>query len=140
MGFSDLDADSSIELISAREILDSRGRPTLEAEVWLSSGVSGRAMVPSGASTGSFEAHELRDGDSERYQGNGVLKAVANVTEVIQPELIGEDALDQAHIDQIMIELDDTANKSNLGANAILAVSLATARAAAKLMGKPLYH
>jgi len=140
MGFSDLDADSSIELISAREILDSRGRPTLEAEVWLSSGVSGRAMVPSGASTGSFEAHELRDGDPERYQGNGVLKAVENVTEVIQPELIGEDALDQAHIDQIMIELDDTANKSNLGANAILAVSLATARAAANLMGEPLYR
>ncbi|GAB4210498.1 MAG: phosphopyruvate hydratase [Synechococcales cyanobacterium] len=140
MGFSDMEADSTIDLITAREILDSRGRPTLEAEVWLSSGVSGRAMVPSGASTGSFEAHELRDGDPQRYQGNGVLKAVEHVQEVIQPELVGEDALDQATIDQIMIELDDTPNKSRLGANAILGVSLATARAAANLLSLPLYR
>lgn len=140
MAFGDLEADSSIELITAREILDSRGRPTVEAEVWLRGGVSGRAMVPSGASTGSFEAHELRDGDPARYQGNGVLKAVENILEVIQPELIGEDALDQAGIDEMLIELDDTPNKSNLGANAILAVSLATARAAANLMGEPLYR
>ena len=120
--------DTGIVEIHAREILDSRGRPTVEAEVTLESGVTGLAQVPSGASTGTFEAHELRDDDPKRYGGKGVLKAVENIEEQISPELYGMDALDQASIDLAMIELDGTQNKSKIGANAILAVSLATAR------------
>lgn len=132
--------DTFIESIHAREILDSRGRPTVEAEVHLASGVVGIAQVPSGASTGSFEAHELRDGDSHRYSGKGVLKAVENIHEKIFPRLENIDALNQSQVDQIMIEQDGSANKSNLGANAILAVSLATAKAAADTLGLPLYR
>ncbi|HEY9646498.1 MAG TPA: phosphopyruvate hydratase [Chroococcidiopsis sp.] len=132
--------DSQIEQINAREILDSRGRPTIEAEVILSGGAYGLAQVPSGASTGTFEAHELRDGDASRYGGKGVRKAVINVEEKIIPRLVGMDALNQALIDQTMIALDGSPNKSNLGANAILAVSLATARAAADAVGLPLYR
>lgn len=132
--------DTAIESIHAREILDSRGRPTVEAEVHLASGVVGIAQVPSGASTGSFEAHELRDGDSHRYSGKGVLKAVENIHEKIFPRLENIDALNQSQVDQIMIEQDGSANKSNLGANAILAVSLATAKAAADTLGLPLYR
>jgi enolase len=120
--------------------LDSRGRPTIEAEVLLESGAFGIAQVPSGASTGSFEAHELRDDDPKRYGGKGVLIAVNNVIEKIAPELIGLDALDQATIDQALIDLDGTANKKELGANAILAVSLATAKAAAAELALPLYR
>ncbi|MEL7084187.1 MAG: phosphopyruvate hydratase [Cyanobacteria bacterium J06597_1] len=132
--------DTAIEFITAREILDSRGRPTVEAEVFLESGISGLAQVPSGASTGSFEAHELRDGDNERYAGKGVLAAVSNVETVIAPELIGQDVLEQTDVDRFMIELDGTQNKSKLGANAILAVSLAAAKAGASLVGLPLYR
>src|SRR5256886_13317783 len=131
---------SQIDRIHAREILDSRGNPTVEAEVILVSGERGRAAVPSGASTGEHEAVELRDGDPKRYGGKGVLKAVANVNEVIARELKGEDALDQRSIDQKLIELDATPNKSNLGANALLAVSMANARAAANLRQLPLYR
>ncbi len=130
---------SWIEHVSAREILDSRGNPTVEAEVLLVSGESGRACVPSGASTGAHEAIELRDGDKRRYLGKGVLKAVANVNDLIAPELEGLDALDQAEIDRTLIDLDGTQNKSKLGANAILSVSLATARAAATSLKLPLY-
>lgn len=129
-----------IEQVWAREILDSRGNPTIEAEVILVDGTTGRAAVPSGASTGENEAVELRDGDELRYGGKGVLQAVANVNEKISPELQGLDALDQTLIDETMLALDSTANKSNLGANAILAVSLATARAAAMTLGIPLYR
>ena len=129
-----------IEAIAAREILDSRGRPTIEAEVLLESGAMGLAQVPSGASTGSFEAHELRDDDPQRYGGKGVLKAVRNVHEKIVPVLEGMNAFDQASIDLAMIERDGTANKRELGANAILAVSLATAKAAAADLGLPLYR
>jgi enolase len=129
-----------IEAIAAREILDSRGRPTIEAEVLLESGAMGLAQVPSGASTGSFEAHELRDDDPQRYGGKGVLKAVRNVYEKIVPVLEGMNAFDQASIDLAMIERDGTANKRELGANAILAVSLATAKAAAADLGLPLYR
>ncbi len=130
-----------IELISAREILDSRGNPTLEAEVTLAGGETGRAAVPSGASTGEHEAVELRDGDKKRYLGKGVTLAVENVNDVIAPEIEGEyDALDQAMLDQALIELDGTPNKSKLGANAMLAVSLATARAAALHLNLPLYR
>lgn len=132
--------DTSIEAIVAREILDSRGRPTIEAEVHLLSGAVGLAQVPSGASTGTFEAHELRDKDKSRYGGKGVLKAVHNVNEVLAPELIDFDALDQELIDRTMIALDGSGNKSNLGANAILAVSLATAKAAAESLAIPLYR
>ncbi|MEO0536911.1 MAG: phosphopyruvate hydratase [Cyanobacteria bacterium P01_A01_bin.123] len=132
--------DTAIEDIRAREILDSRGRPTIEAEVYLSGGAYGLAQVPSGASTGSFEAHELRDGDANRYSGKGVLKAVENVEEEIAPELMGLNALEQTVIDQTMIELDGSTNKSKLGANAILAVSLANAKAAADTLGIPLYR
>ena len=121
-----------IERVHAREILDSRGNPTLEAEVTLSDGSFGRASVPSGASTGSREAVELRDGDKSRYLGKGVLKAVANVNEKIAEELLGWDALDLGAIDQRMIELDGSPNKGKLGANAILAVSMAAARASAR--------
>ncbi len=126
--------------VRARQIIDSRGNPTVEADVLLSSGAFGRAAVPSGASTGSREAVELRDGDKAVYCGKGVTKAVDNVNEVIAEQLIGLDATDQAAIDAIMIELDGTDNKSKLGANAILAVSLATARAAADAYGLPLYR
>lgn len=129
-----------IEQVWAREILDSRGNPTIEAEVVLEDGTTGRAAVPSGASTGENEAVELRDGDELRYGGKGVLRAVANVNERISPEIQGLDALDQTLIDETMLALDATANKSNLGANAILAVSLATARAAAMTLGIPLYR
>ena len=129
-----------IEAIDAREILDSRGRPTIEAEVLLESGAFGLAQVPSGASTGTFEAHELRDGDSQRYGGKGVQDAVRNVREKILPELIGMDAFDQIAVDQAMLDRDGSATKRNLGANAILAVSLATAKAAAAEAGLPLYR
>lgn len=132
--------ETEIAAIDAREILDSRGRPTVEAEVILDCGASGLAQVPSGASTGSFEAHELRDGDSQRYGGKGVLSAVNNIKDQIQPELIGLDALDQTVIDQNMIELDGSNNKAKLGANAILAVSLATAKAAAEVSNLNLYR
>ena len=131
---------SQIDRIHAREILDSRGNPTVEADVLLVSGERGRAAVPSGASTGEHEAVELRDGDPRRYGGKGVLKAVANVNESIASELKGMNALDQRAIDQKLIELDATANKSRLGANALLAVSMATARAAASYRELPLYR
>ena len=133
-------SEATIEDIVAREILDSRGRPTVEAEVHLSSGAFGLAQVPSGASTGTFEAHELRDEDKNRYGGKGVLTAVRNVREKIAPSLIEYDALDQATVDLKMIERDGSANKKNLGANAILAVSLATAKAAADELQIPLYR
>ncbi len=131
---------SLIEQVYAREILDSRGNPTIEAEVMLIGGEVGRAAVPSGASTGEHEAVELRDGDKKRYGGKGVLKAVRNVNEVIAPEIEGMDALDQVEIDRMLIGLDGTKTKSKLGANALLAVSLATARAAAVHMDVPLYR
>jgi len=129
-----------IEEIHAREILDSRGFPTLEVDVTLESGIMGRAAVPSGASTGENEALELRDGDKKRYLGKGTLKAVENVNGVIAPELIGMNVLDQAGIDKKMIELDGTSTKKNLGANAILGVSLAAAKAAAEYLEIPLYR
>ena len=129
-----------IDNVLAREVLDSRGNPTVEVEVELVDGEIGRAIVPSGASTGVHEAHELRDGDKSRYGGKGVLKAVENVNTVIAEELFGMDALDQVGIDELLIALDGTTNKSNLGANAILAVSLATAKAAAAASGLPLYR
>ncbi len=125
--------------ISAREILDSRGNPTVEADVHLFSGAWGRASVPSGASTGEREAIELRDGDKKRYLGKGVLKAVKNVVDIIAPEVCGMDSLEQEGLDRLMIELDGTHNKSKLGANAILAVSMAAAKAAAQAVGLPLY-
>ena len=131
---------STIVDITAREILDSRGNPTVEADVLLSSGVLGRAAVPSGASTGEHEAVELRDGDKERYLGKGVRNAVRNVEETIAPALAGADATDQIGIDAALIEMDATPNKSNLGANAILSVSLAVARAAAEDLKLPLYR
>src|SRR5882762_7433347 len=130
---------SKIVDIIAREVLDSRGNPTVEADVKLCCGTIGRAAVPSGASTGEHEAIELRDGDKKRYLGKGVSKAVANVTDKILPALQGVDALDQLTVDRIMIGLDGTETKSNLGANAILAVSLATAKAAAEAIGIPLF-
>jgi enolase len=130
---------SWIEEIHAREILDSRGNPTVEVEVTLAGGEVGRAAVPSGASTGEHEAVELRDGDPKRYGGKGVLKAVGNVNESIAPEIEGMDSLDQAEIDSALINLDGTPTKSKLGANALLAVSLATARAAATFLEVPLY-
>ena len=129
-----------IEDIMARQILDSRGNPTVEAEVRLSGGIIGRAAVPSGASTGIFEALELRDGDENYYLGKGVTKAVNNVNNVIAPELIGEDASNQQQIDNLMIEIDGTENKSKLGANAILSVSLAAAKAASLAYRMPLYR
>ncbi len=129
-----------IEEVWAREILDSRGNPTVEAEVILEDGTTGRAAVPSGASTGENEAVELRDGDAARYMGKGVLKAVENINEKIAYELEGLDALDQTLIDHTLIDLDGTENKSNLGANALLAVSMATARAAAAFQEMPLYR
>ena len=130
---------SMIEYVEAREILDSRGNPTVEVEVFLEDGSNGRAAVPSGASTGDYEAVELRDGDKERYLGKGVLKAVDNVNNVIGPEILGMDALEQVNLDRTMIELDGTENKARLGANAILGVSMAAARAAANYLDIPLY-
>lgn len=124
--------------VYARQVLDSRGNPTVEVEVHVESGAFGRAIVPSGASTGEYEAVELRDG-GDAWMGKGVTKAIENVNEVIAPEIVGYDALDQLGIDQLMIELDGTPNKSKLGANAILGVSIATARAAAEALGLPLY-
>ncbi|OLB40798.1 MAG: phosphopyruvate hydratase [Candidatus Rokubacteria bacterium 13_1_20CM_2_68_19] len=130
---------SAITGVYAREILDSRGYPTVEAEVQLESGAWGRAAVPSGASTGKREALELRDGDSQRYRGKGVQRAVTNIEETIAPEIDGMEATEQVHLDQALLDLDGTPNKSSLGANAILAVSLAVARAAADDVGLPLY-
>jgi len=132
--------NTSISSITAREILDSRGNPTIEVDVALVSGARGRAAVPSGASTGEHEALELRDGDKKRYGGKGVQKAVANVKAKIAPVLIGHDACDQVGVDRAMIKLDGSPTKSNLGANAILGVSLATAKAAAAALGQPLYR
>ncbi len=131
---------SVISEIIAREILDSRGNPTVEVDVVLDSGFIGRAAVPSGASTGAHEAVELRDEDPERYLGKGVQKAVKNIDKLIKKELIGMDPSDQIHIDRLMLEIDGTSNKANLGANAILAVSLAVAKAAAEEYGQPLYR
>ena len=131
---------SQIVSVHAREIIDSRGNPTIEVEVTTASGAFGRAAVPSGASTGENEALELRDGDKSRYMGKGVLKAVDNVNEVIAPEIIGMEVTDQVGIDKTMLMLDGTPTKSKLGANAILGVSLACARAAADLLGMPLYR
>src|SRR5438093_2997603 len=130
---------STIVDIQAREILDSRGNPTVEVDVFLAGGAVGRAAVPSGASTGEHEAIELRDGDKNRYGGKGVSKAVRNVTEKILPALRGVDSLDQLTVDRIMLDLDGTEAKSKLGANAILAVSLATAKAASDALGLPLF-
>ena len=128
-----------IDTIEARQVLDSRGNPTVEAEVFLECGARGRAIVPSGASTGAHEAHELRDGGS-KYMGKGVLNAVNKIHETISPALCGLSALDQTAVDKLMIEIDGTPNKSNLGANSILAVSLATARASANALDVPLYR
>jgi enolase len=132
--------DTTIELLRAREILDSRGDPTIAVDVLLADGSRGTAMVPSGASTGAHEAVELRDGEKGRYRGKGVRTAVSNVDDIIAPELIGEDAADQSAIDRILLELDGTENKSKLGANAMLGVSLACARGAANAVGLPLYR
>jgi enolase len=126
--------------VFAREVLDSRGNPTIEVDVTLESGLSGRAIVPSGASTGEREALELRDGDPKRYKGKGVLRAVDNVNNTIAPEIEGLDVIDQAYIDNLLIEMDGTENKSNLGANAILGVSMACARAASEYVDLPLYQ
>ncbi len=131
---------SAISDIIAREILDSRGNPTIEVEVLTEDGYFGRAAVPSGASTGKYEAVELRDGEKERYLGKGVQKAVENVEEIIADHLVGEEVTDQRYLDQLMIDLDGTPNKSKLGANAILGVSLAIAKAAAEECGMPLYR
>tara|TARA_B110000046_G_scaffold129674_1_gene136182 strand:- start:490 stop:1770 length:1281 start_codon:yes stop_codon:yes gene_type:complete len=131
---------SIIESVFARQILDSRGNPTVEVDIITESGIMGRAAVPSGASTGEHEAHELRDGDKSRYLGKGVLKAVRNVNELIAPEILGYSVFDQKIIDQTMIDLDGTVNKSKLGANAILGVSLAIAKAAADESSQPLFR
>jgi len=131
---------AQIANVHAREILDSRGNPTIEVEVLLESGFMGRAAVPSGASTGENEALELRDGDKKRYSGKGVLKAVSNVNDIIAKKIIGMSALDQVTIDKVMLALDGTKTKSKLGANAILGVSLAVAKAAAEYLGMPLYR
>jgi enolase 1/2/3 len=131
---------TTIEAIEARQILDSRGNPTVEAEVTLEGGARGRAAVPSGASTGEHEAIELRDGDPSEFGGKGVGQAISHILDEIAPELVGEDALEQVLVDRLLIELDGTPNKSRLGANAILAVSLATARAAAETLELPLYR
>jgi len=136
----DVMSDTTILNITPREILDSRGNPTVEVDVRLKSGHLGRAAVPSGASTGEHEAVELRDGDPARYLGKGVLKAVDNIQREITPQLVGVDAADQSRVDQLMIDLDGTPNKGRLGANAILAVSLACAKAAASAAGVPLYR
>lgn len=131
---------SKIEKVNAREILDSRGNPTVEVDILLDSGAFGRAAVPSGASTGEYEAVELRDGDNQRYQGKGTKKAVKNVLEIITPAILGLDALDQKELDRVMIQTDGTENKGKLGANAILGVSLAAARAVASELQVPLYR
>lgn len=131
---------SAIIDILAREILDSRGNPTVEVEILTEEGAFGRAAVPSGASTGMYEAVELRDGEKERYLGKGVQKACDNIEEIIADHIIGEDVFDQRYLDQIMLDLDGTTNKSKLGANAILGVSLAIAKAAAEEAGLPLYR
>ena len=131
---------STIIDVYAREVLDSRGNLTVEVEVYTESGAFGRAIVPSGASTGEHEAVELRDGDKSRYLGKGVVNAVNNVNEIIAPEIVGFDVTDQAGIDRAMIELDGTPNKGKLGANAILGVSMAVAHAAADFVGLPLYR
>ena len=130
---------SKIKNVKAREILDSRGNPTVEVDVILDNGILGRAAIPSGASTGSKEAVELRDGDKSRYLGKGVLKAVNNVNEIIAPQVIGRDPKEQKSIDYLMIDLDGTENKAKLGANAILGVSLAVAKAAAQDEGMPVF-
>src|SRR5216110_3083959 len=131
---------TAIANVVSREILDSRGNPTVEADVVLESGVMGRAAVPSGASTGTREAVELRDGDKKRYGGKGVLKAVENINSVLQQALVGHDVTDQEGIDKKMIDLDGTENKERLGANALLAISLAAAHAAANDSRQPLYR
>lgn len=131
---------STIYDVYAREVLDSRGNPTVEVEVVLESGAMGRAIVPSGASTGEREALELRDGDEARYKGKGVLKAVENVNNIISPEVEGLDATDQAYLDRVLVDLDGTENKSSLGANAMLGVSMATTRAAADFLGISLFQ
>jgi enolase len=131
---------SVISYVNAREIIDSRGNPTVEVEVMTESGYFGRAAVPSGASTGQYEACELRDGDKQRYGGKGVLKAIGNVKDRIAPKLLGIDVCSQTEIDNLLIELDGTPNKTNLGANAILGVSLAVSKAAAESVGLPLYR
>jgi enolase len=133
-------ANSRIDRVRAREILDSRGNPTVEVDVHLSGGVLGRAAVPSGASTGAHEAVELRDGDKNRYLGRGTLKAVANVNDVIAPKVVGQNADDWKAIDKLLLDLDGTPNKAKFGANAMLGVSLAVARAAANAAGQPLYR
>ncbi|MDD3949022.1 MAG: phosphopyruvate hydratase, partial [Anaerolineaceae bacterium] len=132
--------DTIIEYVNAIEILDSRGNPTVEVEVVLADGSFGRAAVPSGASTGIHEALELRDGDKDRYNGKGVLEAVNHVNDEIADELFGMDAVEQKEIDELLLELDGTENKSNFGANAILGTSLAVAKAAASSLGLPLYR
>jgi enolase len=132
--------DTTIELLRAREVLDSRGDPTVAVDVLLADGSRGTAMVPSGASTGAHEAVELRDGEKGRYRGKGVRTAVGNVDDIIAPELIGEDAADKSAIDKILLEQDGTENNSKLGPNAMLGVSLACARAAANAVGLPLYR
>ncbi len=131
---------SKIKKITAREILDSRGNPTVEVDVILDNGIMGRAAVPSGASTGSKEAVELRDGDKKRYHGKGVLMAVENVTKVIAPLIIDQNPEDQSHIDSLMVKLDGTERKGGLGANAILGVSMATVKAAAQNRGMSVYR
>jgi enolase len=129
-----------IEDVIGREILDSRGNPTVEVDVFLEGGAVGTAMVPSGASTGAHEAVELRDGDPDRYGGKGVLDAVRNVNDTLRPELLGIDAVDQVSLDRLLISIDGTPNKSRLGANALLGVSLAVAHAAAESVGLPLFR
>ncbi len=130
---------STISGVTAYECLDSRGYPTVAATVTLKDGSTGSAMVPSGASTGEYEAHELRDGDADRYLGKGVLQAVTNVNEKIAPALLNRDVVDQAELDRFLLELDGTDNKSKLGANAILSVSLAAAHAGANFFKQPLF-
>src|SRR5256886_2625970 len=125
--------------VKARQVLDSRGNPTVEVDVWTQDGSKGRGIVPSGASTGIHEALELRDGDAKRFHGKGVLKAVSNVNKIIKPSIINRDAARQRDIDELMIKLDGTPNKKKLGANAVLAVSIAIARAAASSRGEPAY-
>src|SRR5205085_3677147 len=137
---ADRDIMTAIVDIIGREILDSRGNPTVEVDVVLEDGAMGRAAVPSGASTGIHEAVELRDGDKKKYLGKGVLKAVKNVNDIIAPALLGNDVADQTGIDEMMIQLDGTPNKGKLGANAILAVSMAVAKAAAEEASLPLYR
>ena len=134
------DAPFRITSLRAREVLDSRGNPTVEADVRLAGGACGTAIVPSGASTGTHEAVELRDGDATRYGGKGVLEAVRHVNETLRPELMGIDALDQVSVDRLLISLDGTPNKGKLGANALLGASLAVAHAAAESVALPLYR